>query len=137
MKEEFNNYVLESDELPEETDSEASIEIISPVLKSGSFKWKGFYSKTGDSIDFFMKDKDFTKDVKSKKVSFRNGSCIDCILEIKRKLTEQGEIVNSSYNVLKVFRVRDIDGTYETPQGKKYKQELEEKKKQLSIFNQA
>ena len=42
----FYNFILSSDELPQDEINEAVIDLISPVLKSGNFYWKGFYQKT-------------------------------------------------------------------------------------------
>jgi hypothetical protein len=60
---EFDKFVIESDELKSEIDETATIEIISPVLKKGKYKWKGVYGKIGEAVDFYMKDKIFKKSV--------------------------------------------------------------------------
>src|SRR5690606_9899280 len=59
----FEKFVIESDELESEIDENATIEIISPVLKKGKYKWKGIYSKIGEAVDFYMKDKIFKQSV--------------------------------------------------------------------------
>lgn len=132
----FNQFILETDDLPSVEDEAAVISIVSPVLKKGKYKWKGIYNKTGETIDFYMKDYEFKGDVVKEKISFKNGSCIDCILEISKKLNEVGEIINSSYSVLTVLKVHDDESSFVTPQGKKHKRVKEALKNQLRMFDQ-
>jgi len=135
-RKDFNKYILDTDELPIIVDEQAEIEIISPVLKPGSFKWKGYYSTSGETIDFFMKDNDFKKDITENRITFRNGTRINCILTKTRKLTETGEIINSSFSVIKVLSVSDGQAIIETAHGKIYKKERELLKNQLALFTQ-
>ena len=51
-REQFDYYILRSDELPPVKDNKATIEIISPVLKDARYRWKGIYNKGGETIDF-------------------------------------------------------------------------------------
>jgi hypothetical protein len=37
------------------------IEIVSPVLKTGSYKWKGIYMQANKTISFAMRDEEFKK----------------------------------------------------------------------------
>ena len=39
----FKDFVLSTDELPMEIDEAASIDVVSPVLKKGKYKWRGIY----------------------------------------------------------------------------------------------
>ncbi|WP_304959161.1 hypothetical protein, partial [uncultured Parabacteroides sp.] len=55
-REQFDYYILRSDELPPVKDNKATIEIISPVLKDARYRWKGIYNKGGETIDFYMCD---------------------------------------------------------------------------------
>ena len=97
-REQFNYYILRTDELPPIKDMKASIEIVSPVLmKDSKYRWKGIYNKGGEIIDFYMRDEDFKRDMVDDKIAFTSGMCIDCVLEIDRKMNEVGEIVNISY----------------------------------------
>mgnify|MGYP000703671005 CR=1 FL=1 len=89
-------------------DNKATIEIISPVLKDSKYRWKGIYNKGGETIDFYMQDEDFKKQMFEDKISFTSGMCIDCVLEIARRLSELGEVVNVSYTVTTVIRTRSI-----------------------------
>lgn len=129
----FDHYILRSDELPPVKDNKATIEIISPVLKDARYRWKGIYNKGGETIDFYMCDEDFKKDMLDEKIVFKSGMCIDCVLEIQRKMSELGEVVNVSYTVGTVIRTRFDKMEIMTPQGKRYLRKLEAEKKQLTL----
>lgn len=132
-REQFDYYILRSDDLPPVKDNKATIEIISPVLKDSRYRWKGIYNKGGETIDFYMNDEDFKKQMFDEKVSFTSGMCIDCVLEIERKLSELGETVNVSYTVKTVIRTRFDKMEIITPQGKRHLRKLEAEKKQLTL----
>jgi len=131
-REQFDYYILRSDELPSVKDNKATIEIISPVLKDARYRWKG-YNKGGETIDFYMCDEDFKKDMFDEKIAFKSGMCIDCVLEIQRKMSELGEVVNISYTVETVIRTRFDKMEIITPQGKRHLRKLEAEKKQLTL----
>lgn len=101
----FHEYILASDVLPIETVSGAIIEIDAPVLRTGKTKWKGIFNN--EPIQFRMRDKTFKDSVLQQKVSFQNGSWIECDLEIERKLDELGDVVITGYNVVLVSTVSD------------------------------
>ena len=132
-REQFDYYILRSDELPSVKDNKATIEIISPVLKDARYRWKGIYNKGGETIDFYMCDEDFKKDMFDEKIAFKSGMCIDCVLEIQRKMSELGEVVNISYTVETVIRTRFNKMEIITPQGKRHLRKLEAEKKQLTL----
>lgn len=134
-RKDFDKFILDGDELEPVIDDSATIEIISPVLKKGKYKWKGLYNKAQGAIDFFMKDKVFKETVVAEGVAFKNGTFIDCILEISRKINELGEIYNSSYSVMTVLKKHDENVSVETPQGRKYRQEKDAEKSQLKLFD--
>lgn len=131
--EQFDYFILRSDDLPMIKDSRATIEIISPVLKDSRYRWKGVYNKGGETIDFYMCDDDFKKQMFDDKISFTSGMCIDCVLEIERRLSELGETVNVSYTVRTVIRTRFDRMEIITPQGKRHLRKLEAEKKQLTL----
>lgn len=135
-RKDFEKFILENDNLGTTSDENATIEIISPVLKKGRFKWKGVYDKLGTVIDFNMKDKDFKEHVVVDGVPFKNGTFIDCVLEIERKIDDLGNIFNSNYSVLTVLKQHDESTSFETPQGKKYKKQKALLRTQLNLFNQ-
>lgn len=132
-REQFDYYILRSDELPSVKDNKATIEIISPVLKDARYRWKGIYNKGGETIDFYMCDEDFKKDMFDEKIAFKSGMCIDCVLEVQRKMSELGEVVNISYTVETVIRTRFDKMEIITPQGKRHLRKLEAEKKQLTL----
>lgn len=132
-RDQFDYYILRSDELPSIKDNRAVIEIISPVLKDSRYRWKGIYNKGGETIDFYMCDDDFKKEMFDEKISFTSGMCIDCVLEIERKLSELGETINVSYTVRTVIRTRFDKMEIVTPQGKRHLRKLEAEKKQLTL----
>lgn len=132
-REQFDYYILRSDVLPPVKDNKATIEIISPVLKDARYRWKGIYNKGGETIDFYMCDEDFKKDMFDEKIAFKSGMCIDCVLEIQRKMSELGEVVNISYTVETVIRTRFDKMEIITPQGKRHLRKLEAEKKQLTL----
>lgn len=109
-------------------------EIVSTVfLKDSKLRWKGIYNKGGEIIDFYMRDEDFKRDMVEDKIAFTSGMCIDCVLEIDRKLNEIGEIVNVSYSVVTVIKTRFDKMEIITPQGKKHLKKLEAEKQQLTL----
>ena len=99
----------------------AEIEIISPVLKEGKYKWKGIYN--GNKIDFSMGDSGFKNDVITQKHNFINGTSIICDLEISRTFDEYGEEVKISYRVKKVVGIRIGEVLKLTKLGKKIKRQ--------------
>ncbi|WP_461491725.1 hypothetical protein, partial [Pontibacter sp. HJ8] len=132
-REDFGQYILESDKLPSIIDEEADIEIVSPVLKRGTFKWKGIYK--GETIDFYMNHEEFKEDVFRKGISFKNGSRIACILETRRKLSEFGEVQVTSFAVTEVHRAYDGVTTIETSKGRENRNKKETEKRQLALFD--
>ena len=130
----FVKYILETDTLKPETDETAVIEIISPVLKDGNYKWKGLYLKTDRIINFSMKDADFKKEVVSNAVPFKNGTRIECTLEISRKVNEFGEMTVTGYSVPLVVKKQDDEVAVETTQGKTVRKKKEAERQQLDLF---
>lgn len=117
-KNEFHKFILHSDAMPPVLYEHARIEIISPVLRQGDYKWKGIFN--GQPISFTMLDKEFKQDVILKKFSFQNGSNIECVLKMTRKLNEVGEIIPLNHIVETVLEKIDGDARVWTIQGKRY-----------------
>lgn len=128
----FRKHILRSDELPVLAIENATIEIISPVLKNGGYQWKGIYD--GVPISFSMGDRDFKKSVMNKSISFQHGSHIECLLHISRKLDEVGEIKITGYSVKLVFKKFDGASSFETPQGKEHNLKKSFTKNQIILF---
>lgn len=123
-RDEFGYFVLDTSS-DVEFDDDASIEIISPVLKEGKFKWKGIYK--GEKIDFSMGDYGFKQSVIEKKHNFENGSTIISKLEIKNTFDELGEKAkNTSYRVEKVYGIVKNDITIKTNAGRKKDKKIAE-----------
>lgn len=129
----FGNFILSTDELPIEIDEAASIEVVSPVLKKGKYKWRGIYK--GSPIDFYMKDSEFKSAIFHQQVSFTNGVSLDCVLVISKKMNEIGDIYVSSYSVATVISYHYGEETIETNQGKKYFRDKEFRNSQLKLFD--
>ncbi len=131
-KQDFYRYILSTDELPDEIIEDAEIEIISPVIKEGRYKWKGIY--LDEPISFSMNDSDFKNEVLSKQVSFQHGATIKCVLKIGKELDETGEIIIKGYSVTTVLSKIDGNVVNETPQGKRYKYAKKFKEGQNELF---
>lgn len=129
----FNLYILRCDDLPTIKDTKATIEIISPVLKDSKYRWKGIYNKGGETIDFYMRDEDFKQQMFDEKIAFSSGMCIDCVLEIERRLSETGEVIPTCYTVTTVIRTRLDKMEIVTPQGKRHLRKVEAEKRQLTL----
>ncbi|MCW5907678.1 MAG: hypothetical protein KIS94_07465 [Chitinophagales bacterium] len=130
----FSTYMLVADTLKPETDEAAMIEIVSPVLKTGSYKWKGVYVQKGKTINFSMKDVAFKEEVINQSIPFKNGTRIECVLESTRKMNEFGEVVVTGYSVLTVSKKLDGESVTETPQGKVVRKKKEVEMQQLDLF---
>lgn len=128
----FRFFIIYSKALKPINIEDAEIEIVSPVLKAGNYKWKGIYED--EVITFAMSDGDFRYQVQSKQVAFQNGSTITCVLEIQRKLDETGEIVITGYAVTTVIGKYDSTQSLQTPQGKAYKQAKKYAESQQDLF---
>jgi len=130
----FDTYMLIADTLKPETDETAVIEIISPVLKTGSYKWKGIYVQSGKIINFYMKDEAFKNEVISQSMPFKNGTRIECVLESTRKMNEFGTEVVTGYSVMVVNRKLDGEAVVEMSKVRTVKKKKEPELKQLDLF---
>lgn len=115
----FIHFIQRSNKLPVEIDENALIEIVAPVLREGSAKWKGIYKD--EQIGFHMMDHIYREAVLNKKISFIRGHSIKCILEIHRELNETGEIIIKKYSVKTVLETLQNDLSQETNSGKKHR----------------
>ncbi|HLP19458.1 MAG TPA: hypothetical protein VK174_04125 [Chitinophagales bacterium] len=130
----FSSFVLKADVLKPELDEEATIDIVSPVLTDGNYKWKGIYVQDNKTISFAMKDEAFKTEVVKNATPFKNGTRITCQLEKARKMNEFGEVVVTGYSVLLVSKRQDGTEVVETPQGKAPKKKKEPEMQQLDLF---
>lgn len=129
---EFGRYVLTSHSIKPITIEDAKIEIVSPVLREGNYKWKGIYD--GQTIGFTMQDSDFQYLVLREEVTFQHGTFLECVLNIHRKLDEVGEVEITGHVVITVIRKYDDRQSIETPQGRAYKHIKKLRESQDDLF---
>jgi len=118
VRSDFRKFILSTNKLRPEEDDNAIIEIISPVLKEGRYKWKGLYNEM--FISFDMLDVAFRDAVLLENIPFQHGSIIKCALIIHREIDEIGEVRITGYSVTTVIEKIDGDTSFQTTQGKKY-----------------
>lgn len=131
-REDFNKFILVTDDLDPLKKDEAIIEIIAPVLKKGNYKWIGYYE--GQAVPFNMKSNEFKTLVQNGEIEFKNGSSINCYLEIRRKVNNEGLEINVGYDVIRVNHYFENEKPIETKEGKHHRQIKEAQKSQLKLF---
>jgi hypothetical protein len=132
QRSDFPRFILGSADLPPQIVDGAVIEIVSPVLKEGKFKWKGLYE--GQLISFSMADADFRAAVLGERVTFQHGTAIECVLRIGKKLDEAGDVVVTGYSVVVVLRKIDGISSIETPRGRSYRDGKKKARFQGDLF---
>ncbi len=90
LRADFSKFILKSDELPKLEIINATIDVISPAIKSGKFRWKGFYQN--DIISFEMNDYDFKSHVLRGDIHFSNTFSIEVEMTQERKIDQDGNI---------------------------------------------
>lgn len=103
-KSKFKDFILVDDKTITE-DDDAEIEIISPVLKEGTFNWRGTYKE--GRIDFSMGDSKFKAEVINGQHQFANGFVMNCLLQITITFDEFGDERRHSYSVRKVYAIKE------------------------------
>jgi len=132
-KEKFNKYILKTDKLESVEVDDAVIEIISPVLKTGNYRWRGLYEDS--AIIFTMKSNEFKTLVQTGGIEFKNGTSIKCQLEMKRKINIQGIEVITEYNILGVNEYYNSDiPSIQTKEGRAKKKKQPLVVQQLDLF---
>jgi hypothetical protein len=86
----FPKFILRSDDLPDLHVEAAIIDVISPAIKPGNFRWKGFYQK--EIITFEMEDRAFRSHVLQGDIHFSNTFSIEVEMIQKRKIDQDGGI---------------------------------------------
>jgi len=132
LRKNFKQFVLVSDDLEPTEFEDAIIEIISPVLKKGNYKWMGIYN--GISIPFNMKSKEFKTLVQTGDIQFKNGTSINCFLVVRKKIDNEGVEKIIGYDVLRINNYFENDKPIETPEGKHHRQKKEADKLQMKLF---
>ena len=97
-KREFSKFILSSDDLPKLETENAIIDVISPAIKRGKFRWKGFYNN--EIITFLMDDFQFKSQVLNGDIHFSNKFSIEVEMTQNREINQDGEIriTNSTVN---------------------------------------
>ncbi len=131
QKADFKKYILATNDLEPLEIEGAEIELISPVLKKGKYQWRGIYQ--GDVISFSMGSAQFKQMVQSGEVEFKNGFTMRCLLEISRRLDNEGNEAASGYKIIRVDSYYENDTPVETPEGKHHRKVKEAEKQQLNI----
>lgn len=128
----FREFILSTNKLRAEEDDNAQIELISPVLKDGNYKWKGIYKD--QTISFYMYDQKFKESIFIDGLNFHAGTSINCVLRTNRELDEIGEIKIKGYSVTTVIEVLDGQSPHETQQGKAHRHAKSMHDKQKDMF---
>ncbi|MEQ5814086.1 hypothetical protein J3362_01110 [Marinobacter sp. NFXS11] len=131
-KERFHHFILTSHSIKPLIIENANIEVVSPVLREGRYKWKGIYDE--QVIGFTMQDSAFQHQVLREEVTFQHGTFLECVLNVFRKLDEVGEVEITGYVVTTVIRKYDERQSIETPQGKSYKHAQKLRASQSDLF---
>ena len=134
VRSEFSRYILNTNRLKSELDESAEIEIISPVITEGPYKWKGLYK--GKPIGFDMLDQIFRDAVLVENLPFQHGCKIVCVLVVSKELDEIGEIRITGYSVSTVLNKIDGPTSVETLQGKRYRHAKRMSESQTDLFQQ-
>ncbi len=89
-KKEFSKFILRTDDLPDTEKETHVIDVISPAIKSGRFKWKGFLNN--EIITFEMNDTRFNQHVMKGEAHFSNRFSIEVEMNQSRKIDKDGSI---------------------------------------------
>jgi len=133
QKNDFNKFILVTDDLDPLEIEDAVIEIISPVLKKGNYKWRGIYN--GEPIEFNMLSNEFKTSIQNGIIEFKNGFSINSALKIKRKVDNDGNVKCKGYEVIRVNSYFLNDNPIETAEGKKHRKQKEAEKLQPTLFD--
>lgn len=136
VRTDFPSHIVESSTLPDINVDHAIIEIVSPVLKEGNIKWRGIYN--GEAISFSMHSREFKKNTLAGVIQFSTGFTIDCQLNVKRKLDENGIEKITEYIVKSVNKYYiDKAAVVEMQEGQKQKEKEKKKvmdERQMTLF---
>lgn len=100
----FANFVIARTDLEPLVYERIPLEIVSPVLRSGSIKWRGIFEKK--VVSFELQDHAFRSDVISQSVQFQNGTTLICNFEVYQREDDTGDIEVAGYAVTKVHSVK-------------------------------
>lgn len=123
----FHKFIIEKVKIDSEFVENANVEIVSPVLKPGKMKWRGYYDSK--PISFNLMDSSFRNAVLNKEISFQSGTSINCLLEFEKEMDDDGNEKIIEINVFDVTEIFEGETTIITKRGK----ELKEEKTQTKI----
>lgn len=103
-REKFSAYIIAKSDLEPQVYDRISLEIVSPVLRSGAIKWRGVFEKK--IVSFELLDPAFRSAVASQKVQFQNGTTLICDFEVYQREDDAGDVEIAGYAVTKVHEVR-------------------------------
>ena len=129
----FGKFILVSDDLEPNENDDTIIEIISPVLKKGKYKWTGIYN--GEKISFNMLSNEFKTLIQNGEVEFKNGFSINCALVTRKKVDNEGNVNIVGYDVIRVNNYFLNDNPIETAEGRQHRARKEAEKLQLKLFD--
>jgi hypothetical protein len=105
----FADFIVDVGDLEPTRLEKVPVEIISPVLRAGSNKWRGLLDKR--SFTFDLADRDFLDAVLSRRVQFQNGTTLLCDMEVLLRENEQGEVETVGHVVTQVHDVLQAAGS--------------------------
>jgi rRNA processing protein Gar1 len=100
----FADFVIATSDLEPLVYEHIALEIVSPVLRPGSIKWRGLFEKK--VVSFELQDQAFRSEVVSQNVQFQNGTTLICDFEVHQREDDTGEIEVTGYSVTKVHDVK-------------------------------
>lgn len=100
-KHNFSKFILSTDELPKLELENTLIDVISPAIKPGKFRWKGFHNK--EIINFLMEDFHFKNQVLNGDIHFSNRFSIEVDMSQNRKINQDGNIIVTNSIVNRVL----------------------------------
>ncbi len=98
---EFSDFVLVDETIPDITGQVEEIDLISSALKHGKFRWKGFLNN--QIVDFEMLDEPFKQQVFQGNIEHTNKVKLKVELNHARKIDDTGKIKVTRYYVSKVL----------------------------------
>lgn len=100
----FSAFVIARSDLEPLVYERIPLEIVSPVLRYGSIKWRGIFEKK--VVSFELQDQTFRSEVASQNVQFQNGTTLICDFEVHQREDDTGEVEIAGYVVTKVHGVK-------------------------------
>ncbi len=100
----FSAFVIAQSDLEPLVYERIPLEIVSPVLRSGSIKWRAVFEKK--VVSFELQDQTFRGEVASQNVQFQNGTTLICDFEVHQREDDTGEVEIAGYVVTKVHGVK-------------------------------